>query len=165
MTLTTKSPPNRRAAADAARKLRAPGVQQKVDLVSELTDAVLAAIAAQDAYQAAEQHLQACRTAYAERYRAALSGGWSAAELTQLDLPIESIEQGPRRPPRRRTPAKAGADQSPAPAGPAPPADHRAHDGHTDPADADPGAADARALTAQPPPEQTPTRPSMPVPP
>ena len=116
MTHTTKAPPNRRAAADAARKLLAPGIQQKVDLVSALADAALAALAAEDAYQAAEQHLQACRTAYAERYRAAVSGGWSDAELTQLDLPVEALEQGPRRPPRRRTPAKTVADQPPAPA-------------------------------------------------
>jgi hypothetical protein len=59
MTPTTKSPPNRRVGANATRKLLAPGIQQRVDLVSELTDAVLAAIATQDAYQAAEQHLQA----------------------------------------------------------------------------------------------------------
>jgi hypothetical protein len=31
-------------------------------------------------------HLQACRTAYAERYCAALNGGWSDTELTQLDV-------------------------------------------------------------------------------
>src|SRR5687768_12345588 len=102
MTPTTKSPPNRRAVADAARKMLAPGIQQKVDLVSELADAVLAALAAQDAFQTAERHLEACRADCAERYRAALSGGWSDAELTQVDLPIESIEPGPRRPPRRR---------------------------------------------------------------
>jgi hypothetical protein len=127
MTRTTKSPPNRRTVADAARKLLAPGIQQKVELVSELADTVHAAIAAQDTFQAAERHLQACRTACAERYRAALSGGWSDAELTQLDLPIESIEPGPRRPPRRRTRVKAVADQPPAPADDAPPmADHGA---------------------------------------
>ena len=149
MTHTTKSPPNRRAVADAARKLLAPGIQQKVDLASALADAVLAALAAEDAFQAAEQHLQACRTAYAERYRAALSGGWSDAELTQLDLPVEALEPGPRRPPRRRTRVKAVADQPPAPADDGPPtAGHGAQNGRTAPADADPGAADARAFAS-----------------
>jgi hypothetical protein len=166
MTHTTKSPPNRRAVADAARKLLAPDVQQKVDLVTALADAVLAAIAAEHAYQAAEQHLQACRTAYTERYRAAVSGGWSDAELAQLDLPVEALEQGPRRPPRRRTPAKTVAEQPPALAQDGPPrADHGAQDEHTDPADAGPAAADARAFAAQPPPQQTPTGLPMPMPP
>ena len=165
MTHPTKSPPNRRAAADAARKLLAPRIQQKVDLVSELVDAVLAALAAEDAYRAAERHLQACRAAYVERYRAALSGGWSDAELTQLDLPVEALGPGPRQPPRRRTPVKAVADQPPAPAEDGPPmADHGAQHEQTDPADADPGPADAGALTTQPAPRQTPTGPPMPVP-
>jgi hypothetical protein len=164
MTHTTKAPPNRRAAAEAARRLLAPGIQQKVDLVSELADAVHAAIAAEDAFQAAEQHRQACRTAYAERYRAALSGGWSDAELTQLDLPIDSLEQGPRRPLRRRSAVKAVANQRPAPAEDGPPAaDSGAQNERNAPRDADPGAADARGSDAQAPPQQTSTGPPMPV--
>jgi hypothetical protein len=121
MAHTPKSPPNRRTVADAARKLLAPAIQQKVDLATALADAVHAAIAAEGAFHAAEQHLQACRTAYAERYRAAVSGGWSDAELTQLDLPVEALEPGPRRPPRRRTPAKTVADQPHAPGEHGPP--------------------------------------------
>jgi hypothetical protein len=163
MTHTTKPPPNRRAAAEAARRLLAPGIQQKVDLVSELADAVHAVIAAKDAFQAAERQLQACRTAYAEQYRAALSGGWSDAELTQLELPVEFLEQGPRRPSRRRSAVKDVADQPPAPAEDGPPAaDDGAQKGQTTPADADPDAANPRAVAAQPPPQPTPTGPPMP---
>jgi hypothetical protein len=159
MTDTTKPPPNRRAAAEAARKLLAPGIQHKVDLVAELADAAHAAIAAEEAFQTAERHVQACRTAYTERYRAALSGGWSDAELAQIDLPVEFIEQGPRRPPRPRTPAKAPTKQPSAPPEDGPPkTNHGAPDGQTNPAPAGPGAADTPVVAPQRRPGRRPLR-------
>jgi hypothetical protein len=44
-----EAPPSRRAVSEAARRLLASGIQQKVDLVSALADAVLATIAAEEA--------------------------------------------------------------------------------------------------------------------
>jgi hypothetical protein len=126
-------------------------------------DAVHAAIAAQDAYQAAEQPVQTCRTAYAERYRAAVSGGWSDAELTQLDLPVEALSRarGGRRggePPRKPSPTSRPRLVSTARRGPTP-----APRTGTPTRPMPPPALPAPAFAAPSPPQQTPTGPPMPV--
>jgi len=71
--------------------------------------ALARAAAERDARRAA---LDSAEAEYATRHAAALSAGWTAAELTKIGLGEPTVRTGTRRARRRRPPAPPGGERT-----------------------------------------------------
>lgn len=81
-------------------------VAQRVDLVDAAGKALEEVHRLEAEYA---ERLAAAREHYAQRYREALAGGWSAGQLGEVDLPAPDGVRGSRRKSRRTPAADASA--------------------------------------------------------
>lgn len=105
---------SRKEAADAARRL----LQSKVELVGNLADSGARVDAAEAALEAASVARDTARSEYADQYKAALSAGWTDAELAEVGCGPErgnatlarAKTRRKRAPKREEAPSQDGAD-------------------------------------------------------
>ncbi|TDB80154.1 hypothetical protein [Micromonospora sp. KC721] len=100
-------------AEQSVKAVRAETEKAALQLLRERTNLVGEAATARHERDQLAEALRQASTRYAERYQAALQGGWTAADLARLGLDAPELESSKRRRSSRSTPPTPPAAHQP----------------------------------------------------